>query len=38
MHGLCSCGVRVPEVVGSVVCGTQVLVEVRELSSYGTWA
>ena len=33
-----SCGARVPEHVGSVVCGTWALVEERELSSCGAWA
>ena len=34
-RGLCSCGAWVPELVGFVVCGTQALVEARELSSCG---
>ena len=38
MRGLCSCGARVPEHEGSVVCGTWALVEARELSSCGMQA
>ena len=33
-----SCGAPAPGRVGSVVCGTQALVEVRELSSCGKQA
>ena len=35
---LSSCGVQAVGRVGSVVCGRRALVEVRELSSCGTWA
>ena len=35
---LSSCGARVPERVGSVVCRTLVVVEVRRLSGCGTRA
>ena len=37
-RGLSSCGLRVLERVGSVVCGTWALVEAHELSSCGVWA
>ena len=35
MRGLCSCGARGPEHMGSLVCGSRALVELCELSSCG---
>ena len=35
---LSSCGAHAPGCAGSVVCGTQALVEAGELSSCWTWA
>ena len=38
VFSLSGCGVQAPGRVGSRVCGTWALVEVRELSSCGAWA
>ena len=37
-HGLCTCGMQVPERVDSVVCGMRALVEARKFSSCGVQA